>query len=390
MNSLQSYPFQFALILFGLLCSFNYAFSQSQDIIIDKSDTIIDCNGGLFNDGKVSYLLITSRNTSNGWVQTKNVTIQNCTIKGGIRVYGLGKNGQADGVKASSLSLGHTERAQAAAPTNIKLSNVIIEATNGLTLLYLAPGTTYVTVENCTFSGVNTGSGPIVYMDAESGHNTFRNNIFNATAGREVMACDGSAYNLIDGNRFETATKGGIFLYRNCGEGGSIRHQSPHHNTISNNFFNLKGLSFGNYGIWLGSRNGNRNYCNDDAGYPFGSSIDDNDFADDNIVHSNTFQGTTFGIGEIKNSGKNNQMNVPSNISNIDAKNELDISYHSGTMVFNNLKGETLIKMYDYIGRLVINKVLPDNLIEFPITFKGVYIIHISNGQNKWAQRVIL
>jgi hypothetical protein len=59
---------------------------------------------------------------------------------------------------------------------------------------------------------------------------------------------------------------------------------------IGNNFFDLKELRPGSYGIWLGSRQGRRSYCEDDAGYPFGSSIDNRDFADQNTLRGNIFQ----------------------------------------------------------------------------------------------------
>ncbi|NCW27432.1 MAG: hypothetical protein EBV83_03925 [Verrucomicrobia bacterium] len=69
-----------------------------------------------------------------------------------------------------------------------------------------------------------------------------------------------------------------------------MRHQTPQGNLIENNFFELKDLKPGSYGIWLGSHQGRRKYCEDDAGYPFGSSIDNRDFADHNTVGGNVFQ----------------------------------------------------------------------------------------------------
>jgi hypothetical protein len=104
------------------------------------------------------------------------------------------------------------------------------------------------------------------------------------------MAVDGSATNAIVGNRFLQVDYGGIYLYRNCGEGGTVRHQTPQGNVIENNFFNMTDLRSGSYGVWLGSRQGRRSYCEDDAGYPFGSSIDNHDFADHNTVRGNVFQ----------------------------------------------------------------------------------------------------
>lgn len=41
--------------------------------------------------------------------------------------------------------------------------------------------------------------------------------------------------------------------------------------------------------IHLGSRNGRRPFCGQDDGFPFGSSIDDRDFAADNVVSGNIF-----------------------------------------------------------------------------------------------------
>lgn len=379
----------FVLILLGFIC-YNNGFGQTQQITIDKSDTVIDCNGGLFNEGKPTYIVITSTKTTNGWIQTKNITIQNCRINGAIRIVGLGVNGQAEDVKQSSLSLGHTERAQAIAPTSIKLSNVIINGVSNKTLLYLAPGTTYVTVENCTFSGENTGSGPVIYFDAESGHITFRNNNFTTTANREVIACDGSAYNIIDGNSFENVVKGGIYLYRNCGEGGTVRHQTPNHNTIINNTFKLSGLLSGNYGIWLGSRNGNRNYCDADDGYPFGSSIDNRDFADFNIVHSNIFEGASSKAVEIKNDGQNNQINSPSDVNETNINHEPTGVIANKKLVFTNLSGEYSVQIFDFSGRMLISKLLTDNTVELPLATNEVCFVQLMNGDKIWTKKMIV
>jgi hypothetical protein len=267
---------------------------------INKSGTVIDCNGKEFNDSKVTEIRISS--------SIKDITIKNCKLKGSIRVYGLGMNGEAEKVKESSQSLGHTERAQKAAPSNVLISNLTIEGIQRIPV-YLAPGVNKVMIENSNFIG-NTDS-TVIYLDAESSHNTIRNNVFNVNGNftfrqfriREVIAVDGSAHNIIEKNKFEKAVGGGVYLYRNCGEGGTVRHQSPQYNLISNNDFNLNQLNWGNYSIWLGARNGNRSYCEDDAGYPFGSSINNGDFADNNTVRNNKFFGSD---KTIKNDGKNN------------------------------------------------------------------------------------
>jgi hypothetical protein len=201
----------------------------------------------------------------------------------------LGVNGEAAKVRESSHRKGHTARAQAAAPRAILLENLQIEANNRIPL-YLGPGVTMVSVKNCTFTGWSAST--TVYLDAESGRNRIEGCAFDVRSGREVMAVDGSATNTSVGNRFLQAGYGGICLYRNCGEGGTVRHQTPQGNVIENNFFDLKDLRQGSYGIWLGSRQGRRSYCEDDSGYRFGSSVDNRDFADHNILRGNIFQPT--------------------------------------------------------------------------------------------------
>lgn len=365
-----------------------WGYCQKEELTIDLSDTVIDGKGGLFNDGKVTYLYISSKKASEGWIQTTNVTIKNCTIRGGIRILGLGKNGQASGVKESSLSLGHTERAQLAAPSNIILQNVVFEASEGLTPLYLAPGTTYVTVENSSFLGESTGSGPIVYLDAESGHNVFRNNQFSMKSSREVIACDGSAHNLFEGNTFNTITKGGIYLYRNCGEGGAIRHQTPNYNVIRDNIFNLNGLVSGNYGIWLGSRNGNKNYCDADAGYSFGSSIDNRDFADNNTVYDNIFTGS-IESRHIKDSGENNSININTSID-VSKMNNNAIEIVNKVAFFSNPDNSAFVKVYDFMGNMLVNVQTTANQVDLTDLPKGIYMLVLVICNQSTVKKIVL
>ena len=247
----------------------------------------IDCKGGVYNEGKVTELQILA----------DNITIRRCNINGSIRTVGLGHNGEAPGVKASSTRLGHTERAQAAAPKNTVLFAVTITG-HGRIPLYLGPGTTRLTIYDSTIKG--RSNSVALYLDAESGFNIIRNNTFDiVSASREIIAVDGSANNQLLTNTIKQAPNGGIYLYRNCGEGGTVRHQAPQNNLIAGNTIN----NTGGYGIWLGSRNGGRLYCKDDAGFPFGSSKDNGDFADNNTVKNNTFTGSA---RTIEDDGKNN------------------------------------------------------------------------------------
>lgn len=251
------------------------------------SGATLDCAGGtLAASGNALHI----RSAKNGttWSRPDGLTIRNCTIRGGVRVYGLGINGQGADVKASSLSLGHTERAQAAAPTNINFVNVTFDGTGPIPL-YLGPGVTFTTVRNSRFQG--TSNSVAIYMDAESAHNTIRDSHIATSTDRELIALDGSAYNQIFTNSFSNLSNGGIFLYRNCGEGGTIRHQSPVRNEIYGNTFFYRNYTGPNPSVFVGARNDLFNqlrpYCDDEDGFPFGSSADNHDFAKHNVIAEN-------------------------------------------------------------------------------------------------------
>jgi len=253
----------------------------------------LDCDGGTLGDPKsvnatVPMLAIRSRgDTAEAMAEDRpqSVTVQRCRITGGIAVVGLGPNGEAERVKQSSFRAGHTERAQAAAPTDITLSDLTIIAT-GPSALYLSPGVTGVTLKGSALKG--RSNGPAIYLDAESGHNHIVDNTIAVdTKGREQIAVDGSADNEIRDNRLSSLADGGIYLYRNCGEGGTVRHQAPQRNVLEGNEFYYDRYIGVSPSIWLGSRMGLRFYCSKDRGHPFGSSIDDGDHADFNAVIGN-------------------------------------------------------------------------------------------------------
>ena len=251
------------------------------------SGTVIDGAGGWFNEGRLTEIVIRSDKAGPGWDRPEGITIRNLRLRGSIRIMGMGENGQGEFVRASSRSPGHTERAQAAAPSRIVISNVTIESDRRIPV-YLAPGVTNVTIENCRFTGWSVSTA--IYLDAESADNRIVGNTFDLRCHREVIAVDGSARNHIEGNAFEQPWQGGIYLYRNSGEGGTVRHQCPQQNVLSGNRFRTGSLAWRAHLIWLGSRGGRwRPYAEDDKGFPFGSSADNHDFADRNTVSGNTF-----------------------------------------------------------------------------------------------------
>lgn len=265
------------------------AFSGSR-----ASDVTLDCNGATL-DGTVAkartVLIRSLRKPDGGWDVPRDIHIRNCIIKGDVRIQGLGQNGQGENVRLSSLEAGHTERAQAAAPSGITFDNVTFVGNGGIPL-YAAPGVTGMAVENSRFTG-NTNA-TAVYLDAESARNRIVGNTFDIrTTRREMIAVDGSAENRIEKNTFENPIKGGIFLYRNCGEGGTIRHQAPERNVIAGNTFRYVNFWAARPAVWLGSRQGSSSYCFSRQDRPFGSSLSALDHARYNIVTGNRLPGGT-------------------------------------------------------------------------------------------------
>lgn len=253
-----------------------------------SSGTILDCQGATIQAAyaKPTILITSLLQNNNVWDVPQNIQIKNCNINGSLRIHGMAQFKQDDYLRASSLQPGHTQRAQLAAPHNIVLDHLNI--TSPVNMLYLSAGVHDITLKNSRFSGATGGLA--LYLDAESANNIIQGNTFAVqTQNREVIAIDGSANNVIRGNTFVQPAHGGIFLYRNCGETGIIRHQTPSGNQIIGNRFELGQASDKSPVIWVASRNGNRKYCGMDGGYAFGSSANDNDMAQNNTIEDNTF-----------------------------------------------------------------------------------------------------
>lgn len=233
-----------------------------------------------------------ARTDEGGWSRPRDVTIRGCRVYGAIRVWGAGAGRAMGALRASSQRAGHTERMQAAAPLNVRIEDVTLSATGSIPL-YVGPGVTGLILAGSRIDG--RSESVAVYLDAESADNTLTDNVIAVRTGREMIAVDGSARNRISGNRIDLGVgslrnRGGVFLYRNCGEDGVVRHQTPSDNRITGNVFVASGLGPVR-DVVVGAREGNRRYCDDDAGYPFGSSLDDGDGATGNAVSGNCVQG---------------------------------------------------------------------------------------------------
>lgn len=253
----------------------------------------VNCNNATL-DGRginkgTDMIRVYSAKVGDKWQRPENIQIRGCKVYGSARIYGMAKNGEGKHLRVSSKSLGHTQRAQQAAPKNITFDRMQFIG-HGRIPLYFSPGVSFSRVTNSVFSGSSIST--VIYLDAESYGNVIQGNkITTKTNKRELIAIDGSAGNKVVNNYLMNAERGGIYLYRNCGEKGTIRHQTPHKNQITNNAFQYKAGWYVNPSIWLGSRQGRRFHCREDRGYRFGSSISNRDFAQNNIIQNNQFVG---------------------------------------------------------------------------------------------------
>ena len=263
-----------------------------------SSNITFDCNGAKvkpisgISDGGPTFT-ITSKQISGNWSRPENITLQNCNVLGNVFIGGVDKNV----MKIFSREEGHTKRMQEYAPTQITLKDMTIAPPNKKhTPVYIGPGATHVSILHSKIAGKSPGVA--IYLDQESAYNTITNSVISTDTtdttpiigpwlSRELIAIDGSASNVISHNWFANLDEGGILLYRNCGEDGIVRHQTPSNNIIVNNRFYYNNYSGGNPAIFVGSRDGGRGFCDDDDGYPFGSSLDDRDLSRFNIIAQN-------------------------------------------------------------------------------------------------------
>lgn len=273
------------------------------------SDIVIECNGARFHGGPHTLnagrdmIAIHSVRTGDTWARPENITVRGCQVTGSVRVWGMAPDGNDKGRlglhQSSHLGPGaaHTQRVRDAAPRRIVFEDMHITGDERIPL-YVAPGVTELTMRESTIDG--EGSSVAVYLDAESGYNTLVHNTIEMRSERELLAIDGSSHNRIVDNYFSALYAGGIYLYRNCGEGGTIRVTTPSHNYIVDNVFYYRDFTGLDPAIYLGSRGGDppgfelfgfSTYCNDEDGRSWGSSASDRDHATDNVVMANQIIG---------------------------------------------------------------------------------------------------
>lgn len=283
--------------------------AETSGVVADFNGAHINAASGQFNHNRQDIIEINSIQNEDGrWSVPSGITIQHARISGSIRLKGMGRNGEAEAVRNSSHQPGHTARIRANAPHKISLLNLSIEG-QGRTPLYFGPGVNHSMLQHSMISGISKRVA--AYLDAESQAISLLGNVFDVQTtdgsflgfydrGWPQIAIDGSSQNIIKGNRFVDIKNGGIYLYRNCGEGGTIRYTTPSGNLIAHNRFERKRDDRGTSpAIYIGSRNYGwwENHlpgwhCNDDevSGLNTGSAASNADFAQRNRIVDNLIQ----------------------------------------------------------------------------------------------------
>jgi hypothetical protein len=340
----------------------------NKEIILEGSSAngvTINCNNATLNNYGNRAITVKSKQikTKSGhwkWVTPENITIKNCNIIGSIRIMGLSKNGEGELIKASSrLDANHTRRAQNAAPRKIVLKNNTHTATSE-TPIYISPGVRNVKIMNSLFKG--QANSVAIYLDAESSQNLVYKNKFHIdTNKREIIAIDGSSKNRIIANEFSSLDFGGVFLYRNCGEGGTVRHKTPYENQIIANKFYYNRYWGIFPSIHLSSRNGRRDYCHLDNGFPWGSSINDRDLAQNNVILDNQILKLPVNIMIRDDSEFDNRIQLNKSVSSFE--NKPSICFHQPLNRILNHSKTLVTQVYKNNKCLNIKLVCNDGLI---------------------------
>lgn len=227
-------------------------------------------------------------------IKDPGTLVQNCTILGSVRILPRGIINANDVYPASrTREPGYVASIRSEAPTRVWLKDVTIRGTRRpdgkcLSPLYIGPGVTYTRLVRVQLEGCSDSS--MVYLDAESSRTRFLDVQIDArSAERACVSVDAS-----DHNEFIRFTcfheRGGLEFYRNCGEAGRTRVTTPSYNTGRSLVFR------GGENDWRGrdpfpslhfnTRQGNRCYCQDDAGASVGSSRSNMDHARGNVFEN--------------------------------------------------------------------------------------------------------
>ncbi|MBX2883796.1 MAG: hypothetical protein KTR32_27835, partial [Granulosicoccus sp.] len=114
--------------------------ASASNLVVDLAGALIDSGSGTYNHRRGDIVEVASVPLGNNeWSVPRNTMFRNAKIEGSLRVYGLGKNGEAARVKASSYNETHIEYVRKNAPSDITLESLDIKG-YGRTPVYFSPG----------------------------------------------------------------------------------------------------------------------------------------------------------------------------------------------------------------------------------------------------------
>ncbi len=85
-----------------------------------------------------------------------------------------------------------------------------------------------------------------------------------------------------------------------------------------------------------------------------------------------------------------NVKKVATAIQTIQTDNGASISTVAGKLVLSGVSGNTVVRIYDAIGRMVVSKTVSDNITEIPFAVTGVYVIHLQTGEKTQTYKLII
>ena len=68
---------------------------------------------------------------------------------------------------------------------------------------------------------------------------------------------------------------------------------------------------------------------------------------------------------------------------------EPTLSMSNGKLLVNNVNGKTKVRVFDAIGRMIINKTVGNSLLEINLSAKGIYTVQIETGGKSWVKKVV-
>ena len=208
----------------AVLCDEDRPFNMT--VYFSTSGMNFDCNNQVIDhqwkegDTKHSGMRLPQRRS------VSNINIQNCTIRN-VGRYGINLKRFFRGEQLDGPMNGHR---------NIEIRDIDI-INSRQTGIYVGQNSRYVTMNDVYIERAYSG----IYLEAGSTHSYIVNSTITETTDREAISVDSSMYNTIEYCTFDN-NKGGIHLYKNCGETrGQVcpirRKYSASNNVIRGNRF---------------------------------------------------------------------------------------------------------------------------------------------------------